>query len=166
MRNKKLYIYSLLFILLFGGLYACRKEIKKIFEVQTQPVSLTSINKNLFKKEIEFISIAYSDLFGKTITADELSNSIRCYSGSNDKDLVTDRIIRSYLNRSNIIIPSKVQMLNDVPTFVSNTYTKFYQRPATEMEKYKTVQLINNNSTLTPTIIYYSFLTSDEYKFK
>jgi len=166
MKNKKLYIYSLLFILLFGGLYACRKEIKKIFEVQTQPVSLTSINKNLFKKEIEFISIAYSDLFGKTIPADELSNSIRCYSGSNDKDLITDRIIRSYLNRSNIIIPSKVQMLNDVPTFISNTYTKFYQRPPTEMEKYKAVQMINNNSTLTPTIIYYSFLTSDEYKFK
>lgn len=166
MKIKKIYIYSSLFILLCVGLYACKKEIVKIFEVQTQPVSLTSINKNLFKKEIEFISIAYSDLFGKTIPADELSNTIRCYAGSNDKDLMTDRIIRSYLNRSNITIPSKVQMLNDVPAFISNTYTKFYQRPPTEMEKYKAVQLINNSPTLTPTLVYYSFLTSDEYKFK
>ncbi len=166
MRNKKIYIYSFLFILLCVGLYACKKEIKRIFEVQTQPVSLTSINKNLFKKEIEFISIAYSDLFRKTIPADELSNAIRCYAGSNDKDLITDRIIRSYLNRSNIIIPTKQQMLNDAPTFISNTYTKFYQRPPTEMEKWKMQQLITSSSTLTPILIYYSFLTSDEYKFK
>ncbi len=166
MKHKKIYIYSLLFISICVGLYACKKEIKKIFEVQTQQVSLTSINKNLFKKEIEFISIAYSDLFGKTIPADELSNAIRCYAGSNDKDMITDRIIRSYLNRSNIIIPSQQQVKNDVPTFVSKTYTKFYQRPPTEMEKFKMEQLINTNSTLTPTIIYYSFLTSDEYKFK
>lgn len=166
MRSKKIYLYSIVFVFLIVGLYACKKEIQKIFEVQTQPVSQTSINKNLFKKEIEFISIAYSDLFGKTIPGDELKKSIWCYAGSNDKELITDRIIRSYLNRSNIIIPSKTQMLSDIPTFVSNTYAKFYQRPPTEMEKWKMQQMITNNASLTPTIIYYSFLTSDEYKFK
>ncbi|MDZ4758123.1 MAG: hypothetical protein SGJ10_08295 [Bacteroidota bacterium] len=166
MSRKKIYIYSIVLLSLSIGLYACKKEIKKIFEVETQPVSQTSINKNLFKKELEFISIAYSDLFGKTIPANELNNSVSCYAGSNDKYFITDRIIRSYLNRGNIIIPTKQQMQGDIPKFISNTYTKFYQRPPTEMEKWKLEQLITKNTTLTPSVIYYSFLTSNEYKFK
>lgn len=164
--NKKIIYASIFILILSAGLYSCKKEIINIFEVQTQQVSQTTINKNSLKKELEFISVAYSDLFGKSIPADELTNSIRCYAGSNDKELITDRIIRSYLNRGNIVIPSKQKMNDDLPEFVKTVYTKFYQRPPTAMEQWKLEKLITGNTTLTPTHIYYSFLTSEEYKFK
>ena len=163
---KRKWIYATLLVGLLVGFLACQKTvINKIFEVQTQQVSLTNINKNALKKQIEFISTAYSDVFGKSIPADELSNTINCYSGMEDKDLVTDRIIRSYLNRDNLVLQSSQQMRDNLPGFVNATYNKFYHRPPTEMESYKLQQMITADPKLSAATVYYSFLTSDEYKY-
>lgn len=164
---EKRIVYTTLITLLFAGIFACTKttETQRVFGVQTQQISTTNINKEQLKKQIEFISNAYSDIFGKSIPGDELNNSVNCYAGVGDKDLVTDRIIRSYLNRDNLILPSNNQINTDLPGFVVATYNKFYHRPPTEMENWKMQQLITNDLNLTTASIYYSFLTSDEYKF-
>ncbi|MCX6352922.1 MAG: hypothetical protein NTX03_13855 [Bacteroidetes bacterium] len=162
---KRKLIFATIILGLFVGLLACSKEIQKIFEVQTQPVSLTNINKTALKKQIEYISTAYSDVFGKAMPADELSITLNCYAGLEDKDLVTDRIIRSYLNRGNLVLPASTQLRKDIPAFINATYDKFYHRPPTEMENYKMTEMIKADTKITAANVYYSFLTSDEYKY-
>lgn len=165
MRKRNKFIFATLGLLAFT-LVACRKEIIQVFEVQTQQISQTNIQKELFKQDLEFISSAYSDLFGKAIPETELNSAIRCYAGTSDKSLITDRIIRSYLNNPNVNVPTAKQMRNDVDAFTKNTYSRFYHRDPSEMELYKVSKSIKDDLNMTPEIVYFSFLTSNEYKFK
>src|SRR5579872_4052528 len=110
---KKKIIYFAICASLVITVFACKKEIQKIFQVDTRQVSLTTINKTQLKEQIQFISNAYADLFGQAIPPDELSNAVNCYASVGDKDIVTDRIIRSYLNGGNLLLPTQTQMNAD-----------------------------------------------------
>ena len=56
-------------------------------------------------------------------------------------------------------------MSADVSAFVSATYRKFYNRDPNEFEKWQIVNYINTSSNVTPELVYYSFMTSDEYRY-
>lgn len=118
------------------------------------------------KAELEFISMAYSDMFGKSIPATTLNNTVWCYAGSNDKALMTDRIIRSYLNSPSANLPSTNEMNDNPEVFITNTYKRFYHRNPDAMEIYQWKQMIKNDPKLLPSTIYYAFLTSNEYRYK
>ncbi|MCI5058248.1 MAG: hypothetical protein MRY83_19210, partial [Flavobacteriales bacterium] len=118
-----------------------------------------------FKTTSEFISIAYSDLFGTTIDDQKLTDLSLALVAFGDKKLIEDMIIKNFLNEPGSNIPSVQDMQGDIPKFIQETYRKFYNRDPNEFETWQIEKAINEDSNLTPELIYYAFLTSNEYRY-
>lgn len=157
------YIYVFALLLLTGS---CKKESTYLYEVE--PVTVAQSNgsgKNNVKSTTEFISIAYADIFGTNISTTYLQALNIVYTGFGDKKLIEDRIIRSFLNSPAAVLPASVAVNGDTTLFLTNSYKKIYNREPNAFEKYYGVQLIRNEPYLTPKLIYYALMTSDEYRY-
>ncbi len=154
-----------LFILLVASFASCTTKKEAEYELTPVSVSQHGGDKSNQKSTTEFISIAYADLFGTEIPQSRLVNLSIAYSSFGDLRVIEDRIIRNFLNDSNAIIPTTPSVNGDTSLFISNSYKKFYNREATEFEKYRWIELIRNNPSSGPLVIYYSLMTSDEYRF-
>jgi hypothetical protein len=147
--------------------YSCKKEVIKeyAYGVNDETVSMEGTKKPNLKTPTEFISIAYSDVFGSTITNEKLVNLTLAYNAFGDKKLIEDLIIRNFLNNSSAQLPTKAQMDADVDGFITSSYKKLLNRTPNEMELWQMKEYIKENSNSTPELFYYSILTSNEYRY-
>ena len=160
---KKLrYILSFIFL---AGIFSCTKEKKYEYEVNPVSVGTEAGDKTTRKSTTEFISIAYSDLFGTSIPQSKLINLSIAYSSFGDLNVIEERIISNFLNDTTVIIPSTPSVAGDTSQFIINCYTKFFNRNPSQMEKYYWKNLIKSDGTITPATIYFAMMTSDEYRF-
>lgn len=145
---------------LFG---ACKKEY--IYEVNNVDVTQNSANKNSVKSTTEFVSIAYTDIYGSTIPQNYLDQLSLAYLAFGDKKLMEDIIIKNMLNAPGVQLPTQAQMQADIDGFVTAAYKKFYNRLPSEYELWQMRQYIAADNQVTPELVYYAFLTSDEYRY-
>ena len=152
-------------VLLLAVLFctSCKKENDYVYQLQDVNVKQTGSDKSNSKSTTEFISIAYSDLFGVSISQSDLVKLNTVYSAFGDKKLIEDRIIRNFLNASGAQIPSVIG--SDTTYFINKAYKKFYNREPNAFEAYYIKQQIKLNSAINPLVIYYSLMTSDEYRY-
>ncbi|MFT6210385.1 MAG: hypothetical protein ACJATE_001001, partial [Bacteroidia bacterium] len=68
-------------------------------------------------------------------------------------------------NSPSVIIPSDSEMRENVDQFLMNTYQKLFNRLPNEFELWHMKSLINENSDITPELIYYAIMTSNEYRY-
>lgn len=144
---------------------ACKKDKSLVYGVEDVDVRKDGNDKQTVKTTTEFISIAYSDIFGSTIPQNKLANLTTAYLAFGDKKLIEDMIIKNFLNQSGAIIPSSSEMNADVPAFVKAAYRKFFNREPNELEEWQMINIIKSNSSITPEMVYYTFLTSNEYRY-
>ena len=154
------------FILLVGILVfasSCKKE--KIYIYETVPTTVQSPGsiKNNVKSTVEFVSIAYADLFSTNISQSQLIKLNNVYTAFGDKKLIEDRIIKNFLNNSNVNVPVAYDV--DTSAFVNAAYKKFYNRSANAFELYYVKEQIRLNANLQPIVLYYGLMTSDEYRY-
>ena len=149
-------------ILIF--LIACNKETKYVYNVEDVNIEQVGAVKPNVKKSTEYISIAYSDIFGKAIPSTLLDELTKFYVAFGDVTVIEDLIIRNFLNEPTANVPSNDEMRKDIPVFVSNCYKQFFGRNPTGQEAWFIENKIKENLDLTPDVIYYSFLTSNEYR--
>lgn len=168
-----------LFISVLLMLSACTKDeiTQKVVnkQVYTQAEYLYDLgNISLYQEGIqkpniktlnEFAAIAYTELFGTTIPAQKISELTQAYVAFGDKKMVEDLMIRNFLNLPGVQIPSTLDMNSDLDLFINNTYKKFYTRLPNEFELWQIKEFINSNSSVTPELVYYTFMTSDEYRY-
>lgn len=157
---KKIFFVACLFVAV-----ACNKEKTYLYDVNSVDVTQQSGVKGTAKSTTEFISIAYADLFGTTIANDDLVKLFTAYSSFGDKKLIEDRIIRNFLDLPGTNIPTTQQMRNDIPVYITNTYKKLFNRNPNEFEKYYLKNMIQTDTTITSEMMYYSFMTSNEYRY-
>lgn len=143
----------------------CQKEKNIIYEVNDVDVEKPNANKDYVKSLTEFISIAYTDLFGLNITQAQLQTLSVPYSGFGDLKLIEDLIIRNFLNSSTVVIPTDAEMRADVDQFLLDTYQKFFNRYPNEFELWHMKNKINDNADITPELFYYAMMTSNEYRY-
>lgn len=146
--------------MLFG---ACKKEY--IYEVNEVDVNQNSANKNSVKSTTEFVSIAYTDIYGSTIPQNYLDQLSLAYLAFGDKKLIEDIIIKNMLNAPGVQLPTQTQMQADIDGFVTTAYKKFYNRLPSEYELWQMREFIAADTQVTPELVYYAFLTSDEYRY-
>lgn len=144
-------------------LTSCRKEIENVYAIDPVYVSQSG-QKNNLKSDLQFVSIAYSDLFGQQISTTELNAMLAGYNSVGDKALVIDLIIRNLLVKPGIIKSSQLEMQNDPDAFIDETFERFFVREANEMEKWYFGNSINSNSQLLPEDIYYALMSAEEYR--
>lgn len=144
---------------------SCTEEKKYEYDVNPVKVGQDGTEKTNRKSTTEFISIAYSDLFGTNIPQSKLVNLSVAYSAFGDLKVIEERIISNFLNDSNVVVPAVPSVNGDTSLFIDNTYKKFYNRLPNEFEKHHWKQLIKTNSSVSPVTIYFAMMTSDEYRF-
>jgi hypothetical protein len=156
---------TLLFVFLISIAFSCTTEKEIEYDVDTVSVSKSGGEKNNQKSTTEFISIAYADLFGTEIPQSRLVNLSVAYSSFGDLRVIEDRIIRNFLNDSSANVPASPEVNGDTTLFINNSYKKFFNRDATEFEKYQLLRIIRENPSAGSLSVYYSLMTSDEYRF-
>jgi hypothetical protein len=161
MKNM-LRISFLFFVLLQIG---CNKETRYIYEVEQQELYQSASEKKTLKTTTQFIAIAYNDLFGVNITNSELNKFDIALQAMGDKGIIQDMVIKSLINRSGVQTVTDAAMRADVPTFIELTYLRFFNRKPTEFEVWKMKDLIEKNMEITSRMVYYSLMTSDEYRY-
>lgn len=158
-------IKILILVVAMAGLESCKKETNVVYEVNESTVNTFGNPKERIKTTVEFISIAYQDLFGSTISAQKLASLSVAYTAFGDKKLIEDMIIKNFINQPNTTIPTPAYMQGDKKKFIAETYKKIYNRNPGEYEIWFLEKQITDNSSLTPKMIYYALMTSDEYRY-
>lgn len=151
--------------MLFLFVSSCKKETEYIYEVDPVTSRKDEINKGIPKSTVEFISIAYADLFGETIPQNSLGKLTLLYLSFGDKFLIEDMLIKNMLNSPSVSLPDDQSMRSDIPLFVKNAYLKLYNREPNELEAFTLQKFISDDTQITPELVYYSMMTSDEYRY-
>lgn len=157
--------HASLLLLAALAIVGCQKEKDIIYEVNDVNVSNPDGNKDNVKSLTEFISIAYTDLFGENISQAQLQTLAVPYAGFGDLKLIEDLIIKNFLNEPTVELPSSVEMRADVDAFVFESYQKLFNRDPNEFELWYVSNLIDENQGATPELVYYSLMTSNEYRY-
>ena len=152
-------------VMCLGMVSSCTKEKDIIYDVNDVNVDKPDANKDYVKSLTEFISIAFTDLFGQNINQAQLQTLAVPYSGFGDLKLIEDMIIKNFLNNPVANVPSDAEMRENVDQFLLDTYQKFFNRYPNEFELWHMRNLINENENITPELIYYAIMTSNEYRY-
>lgn len=146
-------------------LFSCQREVVDQYQINDVNLYTSASEKKNLKTDDQFISILYTDLFGKSINNEELKRLNKAYTSMGDKSLVIDIMIRGMLSNSEAIISDKNAMRARPEEFIEESYKRFLVRQPTEQEKWFLKNKIENNQNLKPLDIYYAILTSDEYRY-
>jgi len=161
MKKLKLIILSSFLILL-----SCHKEKNDIYELNDVTIEQNSANKDHLKTTTEFISIAYSDIFGTVISTYKLSDLSKIYSAFGDKKLIEEMVIKNFLNEPSIQIPQiNRNSINTINSFVNSTYRKLYNRNPDAYELWFISDMIEKDLDLNSELIYFSLMTANEYRY-
>lgn len=151
-------------VIIIATVTSCKKELPT-YGINNEHVNLNSIDKNSLKKQTEFISQAYADLFGKPINSNALEETKVCFNAFSDKEMIEDMIIRDMLRSAKYSIPERIEIESNVDSFTVSVYKRFYHRSPNELELWNIRNIIQTDTSVGPEMIYYAVMTSDEYKF-
>lgn len=138
--------------------------MSNVYEINPVDVRQSGAKGNL-KSDLQFISIAYSDLFGKQISTSELNGLVSGYKAMGDKTLIIDLIIRNLLIKPGVVSVDQSSMQSDPESFIKVSFERFFVREPTEMETWFFANLINENSQFLPEDIYYALMRAEEYRY-
>ena len=158
---KKLVTYLFAFIVLSS----CTRHEVNEYNINPVVVNADGINKENLKSSDQFITLLYTDLYETSISFAELNKLQRLFDSFGDKNVIIERIAQNMLNDPLAKIPNDSILRQDPENFIKNTYNVFLTRNPSEAEVWYIRDLIQSNSNLTAKEIYYSFITSEEYKY-
>jgi hypothetical protein len=165
MRFYTINIFIAIALFVFVGTTSCKKKKEYVYEITPVTAKKESRNKNSIKTPNEFISLAYSDLFGVSIASKKLLLLNEGYTLFGDKKYVESIIIRNLLNDPQLQLISTQNMRANPKDFVTKAYKTLFAREVTEYELQYLTNYINTTPTLTSKLFYHSLLSSNEYRY-
>ena len=157
--RKLIFIFSVLL------LFSCKKEKNVKYQLNDVTIENNRANKDHLKSTTEFISIAYSDIFGTVISINKLADLTKIYKAFGDKKLIEQMVIKNFLNEPNQIPQIDRSCTITINSFVQNAYTKLYNRTPDEYELWFVADMITKDNDLTSELIYFSLMTANEYRY-
>jgi hypothetical protein len=157
--RKLIFIFSILL------LFSCKKEKNVKYQLNDVTIENNRANKDHLKSTTEFISIAYSDIFGTVISINKLADLTKIYKAFGDKKLIEQMVIKNFLNEPNQIPQIDRSSTSTINSFVQNAYTKLYNRTPDEYELWFVADMITKDNDLTSELIYFSLMTANEYRY-
>ncbi|MGC6471205.1 MAG: hypothetical protein ACON4E_08075 [Flavobacteriales bacterium] len=162
--KTSVYIFLTLTLLVFSS--CSNDDPYFLFEVDKVEVEQTNADKNRLKTDIEFVSIAFNDLYGTNIPQNQLEEIITSYKSFGDKSLVIELIIKKFILDEGSAIPNLLRISREsVELFVVEAYEKLYNRTPNAFEKWHMTELIINNSSVDAEMVYFSMMTANEYRY-
>ena len=138
-----------------------------IYGINDVPIYSSNVEKKKQKTSAQYLSTSYSDLYQSTISSNDLVNLSSILRASGDKILMSELIINNFLNNQVVqgFLPTQAEMNSDLDSFIKNTYLRFYLREPSELENYQLKNMIQQDTEITPEMIYLAFASSNEYWF-
>ena len=157
---------NIIFLLSILTLVSCKKEKKVTYHVNDVNITQNAAVKDHLKSTTEFISIAYSDIFGTVISTDKLADLSTMYKAFGDKKLIEEMVIKNFLNEPTIQI-SQIDRTSEITiqNFVTDSYKKLFNRTPDEYELWFVADSIVKDSDLTAELVYFSLMTANEYRY-
>ena len=160
----KYYLYTSLICTCL--IVSCSKDPNYLFEVENVEINQASADKNRLKTDIEFVSIAFNDLYGQNISQGELDEIITVYKSFGDKSIVIEMIIRKFISDEDSQIPNIDRSTEQtVKQFVQETYETIFNRTPNAFEKWYLSDYIYKHQEIDAKMVYYSLMTSNEYRY-
>ena len=160
----KYYLYASLICTCL--IVSCSKDPNYLFEVENVEINQASADKNRLKTDIEFVSIAFNDLYGQNISQGELDEIITVYKSFGDKSIVIEMIIRKFISDEDSQIPNIDRSTEQtVKQFVQETYETIFNRTPNAFEKWYLTDYIYKHQEIDAKMVYYSLMTSNEYRY-
>jgi len=157
--KNKLYGSLVLIAVLISS---CSKE-HYAYEVNPIEVSQIDYGSKKQKSPEIFINILYSNLFQKSMGPNNVVVCSNVITSIGDKQVAYDMVISKFMNDPEVKLPTNEDMRKDIPTFVEETYKRFFVRKPSEAEREFFVQYIKAHPQLTPEHVYLAFARSNEY---
>ncbi len=167
--SKSKFFFILVTAFFVITLPACKKEEKKLFDVNETDILPPNSGKNKLKTNEQYVAILHANLFQYALSANQIFEIGQCMESIGDQELAREVVISNFMNKPGTIIPSKSQMTADLDFFITDTYIRFLVRKPTEAEKtYFENYLLANitpTDTIMPELVYISFALSNEYMY-
>jgi len=141
----------------------CRKDDHYIYDVNEVYSQGTESQKGTLKSDAQYLSILYSNLFQRAISAEELFEMNDLIESVGDKESVREVLLSSFMNAPDKLIPTDQEMRSDVDQFIIDTYMRFFIRLPSQAEKAWFRNFINSDPNVTPELVFLSFALSNEY---
>lgn len=155
-------IRSIWFSISFYVLCACQPEVT--YDVGTITPG-TEGEKTELKDDLQFMSIAYRDLYDEEVPPSVLKTMRKAYLSFGDKELIVDEVVQSLLLSPDLELPTQQSIASDPAAFIAETYKKFLLRNPTSFESEFWKTQLDQHPDLTAQEIYYTFMTCQEYKY-
>tara|TARA_Y100001954_G_scaffold105555_1_gene114696 strand:- start:55 stop:576 length:522 start_codon:yes stop_codon:yes gene_type:complete len=138
-----------------------------VYGLEDVPLYTSSVDKNKQKTNTQYLSTIYSDLYQTSIPVNDVAELSKLLLASGDKIMMSELITNAFIHDGHVqsLVPTQVEMNADIDAFIRSTYIRFYLREPTEFEKYYLKKIIDEDTGITPEIIYTAFATSNEYWF-
>lgn len=150
---------------LTATLAACKKDPDAIFELNDVGLASDNANKDKLKSTEQFVSILYTSLFQESISTNQLYELNLCMDSIGDKDLAREVLIANFFNTEGVNIPTVEEMNADIDGFIADTFARFFVRIPSEAEKTWIRNFIQSNPGMTPELVYFAFVLSNEYQY-
>lgn len=163
--NMRISIKILTYILPIALLFSnCKKEEQLYhYEVNENELYPPNAKKNKLKTNEQWVSILYTNLFQKALSANDVYSIARVIESIGDKEIAREVIISNFMNRSDVILPANDEMRSDIDYFIIESYKRFLVREPSEAEKEYFRNYITANSNVSAEMVYFSFALSNEY---
>ncbi len=150
-----------IYILVVIGLITGCNAGKDLGEIT---VSASPIKKRQYKTHVQFIQIAYIDLFNKTMDPHRLMSTRLTFDAQGDDDINYKLYVRQLIEEASSQLPSESVIKKDPEKFTDDTYLKFYSRHPDGYENKLMADYINKDKNITAAKIYYILMTGEEYR--
>lgn len=157
---------TIIFLITVIGLIAvasCKKE-NVIYGVNEVPAIPANAEKNKLKSPAQYLAILHANLFQQALSSSEMVELTDVIEAFGDKSLIHEVIISNFMNKPDVILPPDSLMRANLDSFIVETYTRFFVRPPSELEKEYFRNYLQSHENVTPELVYMAFALADEYQ--
>jgi len=155
----------ILLLFCFSVLVSSCKKDDLIYDVNQINATSYNANKNKLKTISQYISILYTNLFQKALSANEMVEITNCIESIGDKEVAHEIVLSNFMNQSGVTLPSDSLMRADINAFIEQTYKRFYIRDLTEAEREFFLSFFESHPDVSVEMVYSAFSLSNEYQF-
>ena len=153
-----------IFLLAVLSLTSC-KEKNYYYELNDVTVDPNNADKDKLKTNEQFVAILYANLFQQAASPNQIAEMAALIRSIGDKQLAYETVVAKMMADGAVDFPSASEMRNDLTAFIVETYKRFYVRLPSEAEKTWWINYLESRPDISSELVYYAFVTSNEYYF-
>lgn len=120
------------------------------------------VKQKFYKTDLQFISIAYTDVEGKAIPPEELSKLKELFLSQGDQTLNRLELVRYLIQQHQGAFAGENLRTKDPGAFIDFCFKKFYARYPNEQEKKELLKQFRHSAVAIEKW-YFAFMSSKEY---